>query len=153
VLSDVSDNIPTHPSPAPKLMATGTSTSDSLLTSFQISTVSLPPLTERLQEKISSGEFVDFIAKAMFSGNKPPESTKSVTVPMTHGNDNFFIRPTQASKNYHISIFNGGMEHIFMLLALRKGSYSISNYMCLIIHNLAFEYGASMKFGHYVLLT
>ena len=34
-----------------------------------------------------------------------------------------------------------------------KGSYSLSNCMCLTIHNLTCEYGTSTKFGHFTLLT
>jgi len=34
-----------------------------------------------------------------------------------------------------------------------KGSYSLSNYMYLKIHNLTYEYGINIKFGHYILLT
>ena len=33
-----------------------------------------------------------------------------------------------------------------------KGSFSFSSYMYLIIHNLTCEYGASMKFGHFVIV-
>ena len=103
VLSDVSDNLPTHP-PAVRIMATGTSqrsTSDSPFTSTGTPTVSLPPVTARLREKIISGEFVDFnslLSKAMFSGNQPPESTKSFTVQLTSRHNDLLVQPTQHSK-------------------------------------------------------
>jgi len=114
VLSDVSDNPPTHPPPATRLMVTGTSISDSSPTTSWTLTVLLPPVTAKLRQKIISGEFSLLLPKAIFSGNHPPESTKSVTVQLNPGNDDLFVRPTQASKkNYHFSILNGGMEHIF----------------------------------------
>jgi len=120
VLSDVSDNPPTHPPPAPRLVVTDTSTSDSSLTTSRTPTVLSPPVTARIWEKIISGEFVDFnllLPKAMFSGNQPPESTKLVAVQLTPGNDDLFVGPTQAFKKLPHSILDGGMEHIFSHLS------------------------------------
>jgi len=63
VLSEVSDNPPAHRPPAVRIMATDTSqhsTSDRPFISSRTPTVSLPPVTAKLREKIISGEFVDF---------------------------------------------------------------------------------------------
>ena len=34
-----------------------------------------------------------------------------------------------------------------------KGSYSLSNRMCLTVHCVTCEYGTNLKFGHLTLLT
>jgi len=52
----------------------------------------------------------------MFSGNQSTESTKSVTVQLTPGNDDLFIRPTQASKK--ITTFQSWMEAWNIYLAI-----------------------------------
>jgi len=116
MLSDVSGNPPTHPLPAPRLLVTGTSTSDSSPTTSRTATVLLPPVTANLQQKIINGEFVDLnllLPKAMFSGNQPPESTKSVTVQLTPGNDDLFV---SFQKSHHSNL-DGGVEHIFSHLS------------------------------------
>ena len=81
---------------------------------LQPGTVSLPPVTPRIREKIISGEFIDFatlLPNAMFSGSTGTETSKSLTVQLTPVGNDLSVRP-QPSAYKFFCIVDGGMEYI-----------------------------------------
>ena len=69
----------------------GAVTTTTVSRSPQLGTVSLPPVTPRIKDKIISGEFIDLatlLPNAMFSGTTGTETSKSFTAQLTPvGND------------------------------------------------------------------
>jgi len=54
---------------------------------------------------------------------------------------------------YHPYTYSYLFTNVHMWQDLWKGSYSLSKYIYLTIHNLICEYGTTIKFGHYISLT
>ena len=118
VLSEVSDNPPIH---VPPIINDNphTRTSDNMHTGFtepfvsatQNLPVSLPAIPSRLQDKIISGEFIDFtslLSKAMFLGPHYVEPSKFITVHLNPEKDDFSVHPTQPPRK--ITSFSTWME-------------------------------------------
>ena len=86
---------------------------------LQPGTVSLPPVTPRIREKIISGEFIDFatlLPNAMFSGSTGTETSKSLTVQLTPVGNDLSVRPQPSAKK--INSFASWMEAWNIYLAI-----------------------------------
>ena len=86
---------------------------------LQPGTVSLPPVTPRIRDKIISGEFVNFatlLPNAMFSGSTGTEASKSLTVQLTPVGNDLSVRPQPSAKK--INSFASWMEAWNIYLAI-----------------------------------